>query len=130
MRAGSEVHIGEKFVGPLSRISRARYLHRHENVFERRQRRNEMKRLKDESYLLSPKFSESVFIHSGDLLSVNANFARSGFIESRDEAEQGGFAAAARSHYGDELRVGDYQIERVKNGKFFVAGGHRFGNLV
>jgi hypothetical protein len=106
------------------------YLHGDEYVFERRKRRNEVKGLKDEPYLLSPEFGERIFVHACDGKAVYADFARCRRIESCDESEQRRFAASGWSDYRHELPIGYNQIERVKYGKFFVAGRHRFRNLV
>ncbi len=59
-----------------SRVTKPRDLHRDENIFQRRQRWNQMKRLKDESYFCAPQFRERVFAHLIDGLAVYANLAR------------------------------------------------------
>src|SRR5712692_6064072 len=105
MRPGNQVYVFKQMLGSPLSIACTGDLHRHENIFESRQRRDQMKGLEDESELATAKLGERVFIHLGDRLTVDANVARSRRIESGDKPKQRRLAAARRSYHRNELAV-------------------------
>ena len=117
MRARRKVHVFEQALRTTRGVFRPGYLHRYENIFERGERGDQVKGLKDESYLFASKLGQLIFAHSCDLSAIDANLARRRRVESGYEAEQGRFTAARRADYRNELRVGDGQVERMKYGQ-------------
>lgn len=88
MSARHEVYVTEQLSGALTRFSHPGDLHRNHYVFQRRQGRNQVKRLKNESNLTTSQLCERVLTHFVNDLTINANLARGGRVESRDESEQ------------------------------------------
>lgn len=113
MRARNEIYVFKELLCPFASVGCAGDFHRHQYVFERREGRHQMKRLKDEPNLCAAELGKRVFTHVIDRLSVDANLSRSRRIESGDQPEKGRLAAARRPNDGDELAVRNCEIERV-----------------
>ncbi len=59
MRAAGQADLVEQRAGPRRGVGRARDLHRHRDVLERRERRNEVEELEDEADLLAAQLGEA-----------------------------------------------------------------------
>ena len=78
-------------------------LHRQQDVFQRRQRRDQVEELEDEADLLVANFGELVFAHARDVDAVDLDFAMRRAVQPADQTEQGAFAAAGRSDDADDF---------------------------
>src|SRR5512144_2981654 len=105
MSAGYKIHIFHQMLRALSRIASTRDLHRHQNIFESCQRRNQVKGLKHKSDLAPSNFGEFIFIHRGDRLTIDENFARSWLVETRNQPKQRRLSAARRPYHRNELAI-------------------------
>src|SRR5262245_2651017 len=85
-------------------------LHRDEHILERRERWQQLKRLKDESHFFSPEAGARVFGERPEVLAVEAHDAFGGAVEPSEQAEQGGLARAGRSRDRDKLPRKDGEI--------------------
>jgi hypothetical protein len=72
-----------------------------------------VERLEDEAELAPAQRGQGVLAHRGDLFAVDVDAAGGRRVEPGDEAEQSGLARARRADDGDELPVGDGQVELV-----------------
>src|SRR6516225_8338437 len=86
----------KKGVGAAAGIVRARDLERNADVFPRRERRQQMKELKDETDPRPAEARELVLGHRGDLRAVDDDTSRGRGVESGEQAEQRRLAAARR----------------------------------
>ena len=78
---------------------------REEDVFERGERGDELIGLEDEADGFAADLGEFVFGQVADGGAVEVDVAGGGCVEAREQAEQGGFAAAGGAHDGDELAL-------------------------
>src|SRR5207237_3550468 len=55
------------------------------------------------------------FGHARDQLTADPDLPLARFVQPGNEVQEGGFARAAWTHQGEELAVGDLEIEVVQN---------------
>ena len=116
--------------GPGHGVRRAGNLHRHRDVFERRQRRNEMKELEDEADLLAAQPGQTVLVEPRDVGAVDRDRSGARGVEPRDEPEQRRLAAARGTDDGDKLTGRNGGRERMENRQRLGAAHHRLRHVV
>lgn len=97
------------------RVCLSRDLHRHHHVFERGQRRNQVKELKHESDHRASKPGQIVLAQARDVPVTDRDTAGCRRVESGNQSEQRRLAAARRPSDRQELRLRDHQIKRIEN---------------
>ena len=118
-----QAHFEKKGLGPLGTIARVLTLgeHGHLDVFNGAQRGQQIKGLKDESHLMG---SVVIQVDGGaELRALKKDFAAGGGIESAQQLQQGGFAAAAGPADGHVFAGGDGKIDATQglDAPFIVA---------
>ena len=86
-----------------------------QDVFERRERRDELVGLEDEADLAAADGGELGLGKVVDGHAVKPDFARAGRVEPGQQAEQRAFAAAAGADDGDELARRDGEGDALQN---------------
>ncbi len=90
------------------------------DVFPDGQRGHQVEKLEHEPDLLAPQLREFPVFQPGDVAALQVNIAPVGMVQAAEAVEEGGFAAAARSHHGDK-------IPRLHVQRHPVQGGHPGG---
>src|SRR6185436_2935329 len=128
MRPIGQLHFAEQLPGARIRVAPAGDLHRNEDVLERRQRRDEMKELKDEPDLLTAQPGEPVFRQRRDVDAVDQNGSGGRAVEAREKPEQRGLTAARWTNDRNELARGDRVVKRMQDGQGSIAALNSFRN--
>ncbi len=81
------------------------------DVLERRQDRDEVVELEDESDVVGPPAGDLAFGHPADFLVVDDHRAGRRPIEAGDQVEERRLAGTRGSHQGEELPFVDRQVE-------------------
>jgi hypothetical protein len=102
-------------LGALDRVAAAGDLHRHLDVFNCGQRRHEVEELEHEPDLLAAQPGKRIFIELGDVDPADRNRSARRGIESGNEPQQRGLAAARRPDDRKAAAVCDIEIEGMKN---------------
>jgi hypothetical protein len=87
---------------------------RQRDVLAHIQVRQEVEGLEDEAHVASAPERQRVVIAVVERLRVEADFARVGAIETRDDVEQRGFAGARLPGDGDPFAARDLEIDGVE----------------
>src|SRR5207344_9413 len=124
MLAVGKSDFDEESVSSPRCVARAGNLHRDKHVFQRSQRREQMKKLKDEADALATETREGVFVESRDVHSVedDASFRRR--IEPRQEPEQRGLPAAGRTGDCQDASRRNREVEWVQDRQRAAAARH------
>ena len=91
-----------------------------------RQRRDQLERLEDESDLLGAQAGAPVLVERAEILAVEMDRAAGGPVESGEQAEQRGLAAARGSDDGHERARLHVERDIVQHGERAAAGRIRF----
>ena len=86
-----------------------------ENVFERRERRDELIGLEDEADCLAAHLRELVFREVADGGSVQVHHAGGWRIEPGEKAEQRRFSTAGGAHDRDKLAAGNTEVQPLED---------------
>src|SRR6266545_3592057 len=121
MAAIGEAHFVEQLPCASDGIAPARNLHRHEDVFERRQRRDEMEELEHEADLLATQLRKRVFAELRDVGIVDEDFAGAWRIEAGKQSEQRRLAAARRTDDRQKAPRGNRECQRMQDGERTVS---------
>ena len=70
--------------------------------------------LKDEAEFLAAQGGQLFFVVVGQIVAIEQNVTGARLVESAQEVEQGGFAATARPHDGDELTAQDGDVHAAE----------------
>ena len=92
-----------------------RQLKRQHDVFQRRQRRQQLKRLKNKTEYLAAQDGTRIFIKSVDFPTVEKNTAGTGLIEPGQQAKQGRLTRAGSTDDGHGFTGGDGEGNLVQN---------------
>src|SRR5262245_60507822 len=110
-----QAHLRQERSGPGSSVAAPRDLHGHENVLERRERRNQVKGLEHETDLVAAEPRELVLAQHRDVDAVDHDVAARRGVETGDQSEQRRFAAARRTEHGQTLTRRDQQIDWMED---------------
>src|SRR5688572_3076159 len=122
-----QLDLAQELARARNRVLPASDFHRHENVFERRQRRYEVKELEDEADLLAAQPRKIVLPQFRDVGAVDHDLAGAGLVESRDQAEQRRLAASGWAYDRDEAARGNGEIKGMQNRQRTAATLDRLG---
>src|SRR5690349_17350328 len=129
MSAAAESDPIDQIAGPLDRAGRTAQLQRHLYVLERRESRNQLKGLKDETNLLATEPGPVILGKSGQIRLVEEHSATSWCIKSGEQTEQCRLAAARGSDDCDELTFANGERHIAENGEFLSATQVFFGYI-
>lgn len=115
--AFGESNAVERLGGDPVRILRATEFEWQEHIFERRERRQELKILEDEADTSAAQRGALVFIEVIDSLATQPDLAGAGRVEAGEQPEQGRFARTRRAEDRDRLTGLYGQIAAVKYGQ-------------
>src|SRR5690242_4864714 len=102
MQTIAEPHARQQLARAGRGVAVAAQLERHLYVLERGERRDELEALKHEADFLAPQPCTLVFVHRGEIRVVEQHVAARRRVETSEQAEQRGLAAARRSDDRDE----------------------------
>ncbi len=97
-----------------------------EDVFFGGEGGDELIRLEDEAEFAGAEEGERVFTEAGDFIAVELDGAAGGGIEAGEEAEEGAFAGAGGAHDGNELALGNVEINTAQDVHGVGGGGDGF----
>src|SRR5687768_3287109 len=110
MASVGEIDIAKQLGRAILRTAKTADLHRDQYVLKGRETRDQVKRLKDETYLGTSDLGKIVLAHTRYLVTVDHDSSGRGCIETRDQPEQCRFSAPRRSGERNKLALRD--IER------------------
>jgi acyl-CoA thioesterase-1 len=117
---------GEVLAGLLLRVADAAEFERHEDVFQRGERGEELEALENEPGGGVAQGGEGVFVESVEILSVEEHVAGGGTVEAGAESEQRGLAAARGADDGAVGPGGEVEVDVGKHGQRVPGGGVSF----
>ena len=129
MRAAGQPDFLQQLFGARARVGDAGDLHGHGHILVRRQRRNQVEELEDETHLLATQSCELVFAQPGNVHVVDEYGAGRGCVEAGDQPEQRGLPAAGRADDGDEFSVRNLNRQRMQDGERLTAAHDRFRHV-
>ena len=103
-------------LGLVARRPVASKLKRQRDVFEGRQRRDQVERLEDDAHMGEAKAGERILAHLPKVVPERRHLAGTGAFEPAHEHEQRGFARARRPRQRDGFARGDGEGDAVKDG--------------
>jgi hypothetical protein len=103
------------FQGAVERICHHCQFKGYGNVFERRHRRDQMKRLKHDTDIAAAKASRGVLVEFRKLLAGNRYLARCRALEPCHHHQHRRLARAGRTHEADRLALGYLEIDSVQD---------------
>ena len=115
VQAIAEPHIVKRRAGKLCRIINAGDFERCSDIVEGRQRRQQVKGLKDQCGAAPPQFRELVFIARGNILTQQANAPRCGAFKAGRDGNHRRFAGARRADNRDGLPGTDGKINAAQD---------------
>src|SRR5579871_1179974 len=112
-----ELHQFQEIAGALVNLLplEALQVERQGDVFDAGQARQEIEELKDEADLVASKASQVVIGERRHGLTINANLAGRGSVQSADEIQERGLPGARGAHDGDHFAALDLQVDRIKS---------------
>ena len=115
---------GQEFGGPLGGPTAVQpsQSHRRHHVAARRQRGNEVERLKDNAHSVTAVSGQRFALESDHLLAVDLDASGRGREDPRKAGKQRGLAAAARSEQDHQFAVVRFEAEAVKGPDEIAAG--------
>jgi hypothetical protein len=128
MRPIGQADFLEELLRSWRRLRYAGDLHRHENVLEGRQRRQQMEELKHEADARAAQLRERVLPQRRDVDAVEHDVTRRRRVQAGQQPEQGRFAAARRPGDRHDPPGLDGQVDRMKDGQGTSAARHGLGN--
>ena len=111
----------EQVARPFGGVPNPGDLERHAHVLERGEVRQEVERLEDEADVPGTEERESLLVEPGEIGAGDLHPAGRRMIETRQEAEEGGLAAAGRAAHADQFAGGDRKFEPAQDGEIPVA---------
>src|SRR4026207_2573585 len=107
-----------------SRARQPRNLHRHQNVFQRRQRWKQMEELKDKADAAAAQFRQCIFVERRDVDTIDDDAPCRRRIQTGDESQKRRFSTSRCARNGDDLFRRDDEIEGMKNRERARPAGH------
>ncbi len=97
-----------------------------QDVFERGERGDELVALEDEAMVRPRSCASLSSARVADSNAVEADIAGGRVIETREQAEQSGFTRTGRAHDGNELALGDGEVDALEDVDGGRAGAQGF----
>jgi hypothetical protein len=129
MRPSDQADLVEQRLCARLGVAGAGDLHRHGDVLERRERRDEVKELEDEADLLATESGEAVFAELGDVDAVDQHVTRARRVQPGNQPEQRGLAAARGTDDRHELASGDVERDRMQDRERLGAADDGLGDV-
>jgi len=115
--AVAEADATEDFAGGLLRAAHAAQLERHENIFQRGQRGEELETLENETGGGIAQGGDGVLVEVVEAAAVERDVPGGRPVETGAESEQGGLAAAGGSDDGAVRAGGDVEVDGGEDGE-------------
>ncbi len=111
----------EKFPGAIERVAGSRDLERYRDVFQRGEVRQEVERLEDEADVPGTEERQALLVEAGEIGAGHLHGPGGRVVETRQQAEERGLAAARGSPDADDLPRRNFEVEPAEDGEVPIA---------